>query len=148
MHIEQLGWEQVEAIYQFDRLCFPTDYWPESDWKMLLEDDRAIYYALVNQQEIIGNVFIYNWQGEKDYVKIMNLAVHPHHRNQGLAHHLLNHVSHEMQALGMLCFRGETRQSNSSMRNVFESCGYQLSSVEANYYEDPIENACKYVLSL
>ena len=28
----------MEAIVAFDKLCFPTDCWKESDWKELLED--------------------------------------------------------------------------------------------------------------
>lgn len=148
VNIEHLGIESICPIIAFDQLCFPTDFWKESDWKMLLEDDRAIYYAILDNKAIIGNVFIYNWQGEKDYIKIMNIAVHPNWRGLGLAHQLLNHVTDQMKELGMLQFCGETRASNLGMQKVFTDCGYRLNTIVDSYYDQPAESAYKYVLQL
>lgn len=146
IEIKQLHAERISQIMAFDKRCFPTDYWKEADWKDLLEDNRAIYYALLDGEKIIGDVFIYNWKGEKDYIKIMNLAVHADYRKQGFAHTLLNHVSTEMGKLGMRRFCGETRASNTAMQRVFEDCGYALSTIEDGYYDNPSESAYKYVL--
>ena len=120
MQIQIQVWDvsQAETIIRFNRKCFLTD------------------------------LFIYNWQGEQDYIKIMNLGVHPDYRGQGLAHRLLTHAAREMTALGMKRFCGETRASNQAMRKVFEACGYRLERTEAGYYADPEESACKYVLRL
>ncbi|SHK42931.1 Acetyltransferase (GNAT) family protein [Hathewaya proteolytica DSM 3090] len=92
--------------------------------------------------------FTYNWKGEKDYVKIMNVAVHPEYRKQGFAHKLLNHVTEEMKKIGMSRFCGETRASNKAMQIVFEECGYKLNKVEEGYYNNPSESAYKYVLQM
>ncbi len=144
--IKQLDAQNTAQIIAFDKLCFPTDFWKEEDWQDLLRDKRAAYYALLDSDNIVGDVFIYNWQGEKDYVKIMNIAVHPNYRNQGLASRLLNHAAKEMERLGMFRFCGETRASNRAMQKVFTNCGYALNKVEENYYHNPEESAWKYVL--
>lgn len=144
----QLHSEHLEAVMAFDRLCFPTDFWKPEDWKDLMADERSVYYALFDETLLIGDVFIYNWKGEKDYIKIMNLAVHPAYRNQGLAQKLLNHVTDEMSKIGMKRFCGETRSSNKGMQAVFEHCGYRLDRTEENYYQNPLESAYKYVLQL
>lgn len=146
--LEQLHADSLDMLMYFDKLCFPTDFWKSEDWKDLIEDERSIYYALLDEDVLIGNVFIYNWKGEKDYIKIMNLSVHPEYRNQGLAHKLLNHVTEEMVKIGMKRFCGETRGSNRGMQTVFEQCGYQLIRVEEHYYHNPDESAYKYVLQL
>lgn len=146
--IETLGPERREDIMAFDRLCFPTDCWKEEDWKELLEDERAVYCAALEDGRIVGDVFIYNWQGEKDYVKIMNIAVHPDYRGQGLARRLLQRVTEDMRALGMRRFCGETRASNRAMQRAFEGCGYELDRVEEHYYDHPDESAYKYVLQI
>ena len=138
----------MERIMTFDRLCFPTDFWRAEDWEDLLCDPRSVYYGLLDEGILVGDVFIYNWQGEKDYVKIMNLAIHPDYRGRGLAQVLLNHVTAQMGAIGMHRFCGETRASNRAMQKVFEDCGYMLHTVEENYYETPSESACKYVLQI
>ena len=145
MNIKQLGTERLEKIADFDKLCFSTDFWNIEDWKEMLSDEKAIYYALLDEEKIVGNIFIYNWQGKRDYIKIMNLAVHPNYRRQGLAHQLIRYAEEEMLTLGMKRFIGETRESNKAMQSVFEDCGYQLDHIEENYYDDPAENAYKYV---
>lgn len=148
IRLKRLYSDYLEIIMDFDKLCFPTDFWKAEDWKDLLADERSIYYALFDEDVLIGNVFIYNWQGEKDYIKIMNISVHPEYRNQGLAQKLLNHVTAEMKKIGMNRFCGETRSSNRGMQTVFEKCGYQLNRIEENYYLNPSESAYKYVLQL
>lgn len=146
--IKELNSESIKPIADFDKLCFPTDFWNEEDWKELLADERAIYYALLDNDQIVGNVFIYNWKGERDYIKIMNLAVHPDYRRQGLAHRLLNYVTAQMEPLEMKRFCGETRASNLAMQKVFEDCGYVLNTIEEGYYDKPDESAYKYILQL
>ena len=146
--IQRLDIGQIQAIIQFNHLCFPVDFWKTEDWEELLADERAIYYALMDGEKIVGDAFIYNWMGEKDFVKLMNFAIHPDYRRQGLAKRLLEHVTAEMSALGMKRFCGEPRASNRAMQRTFERCGYRLNRMEENYYENPPEGACKYVLQM
>ena len=147
IEITRLNVEHMHQIVLFDKTCFPTDFWKEEDWKDLLEDPRAIYYALLDGEKIVGDVFVYNWKGEKDYIKIMNIAVHADYRNHGLAHMLLNYVTAEMKKIGMHRFCGETRASNHAMQRVFENCGYILNVVEEDYYDNPNESAYKLNMS-
>ena len=146
MEIRIKGIEDMPELIEFNKLCFPKDYWKEEDWADLLSDPRAVYYALMDGTRLVGDVFIYNWQGELDYVKIMNLSVHPDHRGRGLAHMLLDHVTKEYSKLGMERFCGETRSTNFAMQKVFEDCGYELDRVEEDYFGDPPGSAYKYVL--
>ena len=132
----------------FDKFCFPTDFWRAEDWEELLSDPRAVYYGLLDKGKIVGDVFIYNWKGEKDYIKIMNIALHPDYRCRGLARKLLKYVTAQMKAIDMHRFCGETRASNRTMQRVFEDCGYVLHTVEENYYDNPTESAYKYVLQV
>ena len=150
MHtIRILGAESAESIIAFNRLCFSeADRWKEEDWHKLLEEERAVYYAMTDGDRLIGDVFIYNWQGEHDYVKIMNVAVHPEYRNRGIAVRLMNHVTEEMKSIGMFRFCGETRSANKAMQKVFEDCGYQLNRIEEGYFHNPEDSAWKYVLRL
>ena len=82
--IKRLGLERVEEIKDFDVFSFPDDHWDDEAWNELLSDERSIYYALLDDDKLVGNIFIYNWEGKKDYIKIMTMAVHPDYRKQGL----------------------------------------------------------------
>ena len=146
IELKILGIEYINKIIEFDKLCFPTDFGKESDWKELLEDERAVYYAFIEDEKIAGDIFIYNWKGEYDYVKIMNVAVHPDYRGKHLAEKLLKHVTEEMDKIEMYRFCGETRASNITMQKVFENCGYKLNKIEEDYYHNPDESAYKYIL--
>lgn len=146
--VKQLGIESLDSILDLEKLCFAApDRWKEADWRKLLEDERAVYYAMTDGDKLIGNVFIYNWKGRHDYVKIMNVSVHPDYRKQGVASRLLNLVTEDMKNDGMYLFRGETRSTNAAMQKAFEACGYKLDRVEEHYFHDPDESAWKYVLN-
>ena len=110
----------------------------------LLADERAVYLALLDDGRIVGDVFVYNWQGERDYGKIMNLAVHPAYRGRRLAAGLLRAATELLQAAGLPRICGETRLSNEAMRRTFAACGYRLTRIEEAYYDHPPESACKY----
>ena len=72
--------------------------WNQEDWDDLLSDERATYYGLMDQDKLVGNVFTYNWKGEMDYIKIMNLSVHPDYRGNGYAHNLMALVKEELES--------------------------------------------------
>ena len=101
MEQKRLTLSEYDAIVAFDRLCFPEDHWSEEDWRELLADERAVYLALLDDGRIVGDVFVYNWQGERDYGKIMNLAVHPAYRGRRLAAGLLRAATELLQATGL-----------------------------------------------
>lgn len=84
MLLQRLNQNDLPEIIAFNRRCFsPGDRWSGEDWTELLEDERAHYYALLENGQIVGNMFLYNWQGERDFLKIMNLGVAPDRRGQG-----------------------------------------------------------------
>lgn len=92
--------------------AFPRITGRRRNWRELLADERAVYLALLDDGRIVGDVFVYNWQGERDYGKIMNLAVHPAYRRRRLAAGLLRAATELLQAAGLPRICGETRLSN------------------------------------
>ena len=50
MTLRELNVKWIKEMMEFDQLCFPTDFWEERDWRSLLEDERAIYYALLDNR--------------------------------------------------------------------------------------------------
>ena len=98
MLLQRLNKNDLPEIIAFNRRCFsPGDRWSGEDWTELLEDERAHYYALLENGQIVGNMFLYDWQGERDFLKIMNLGVAPDRRGQGLACRLLQKAAEELE---------------------------------------------------
>ena len=98
MLLQRLNKNDLPEIIAFNRRCFsPADRWSEADWAELLEDERALYFALLENGQIVGSIFLYDWQGERDFLKIMNLGVAPDRRGQGLACRLLQKAAEELK---------------------------------------------------
>ena len=57
MQLQKLGTERMQEIIEFDHLCFPNNFWKEEEWESLLRDERAIYYALLDDGRIVGSFF-------------------------------------------------------------------------------------------
>ena len=92
MELKKLNIDNLGIILDLEAECFPGEGWKKEDWEDLLTDERATYYAFMDGERLAGSTFTYNWKGEKDYVKIMNIAVHPDYRKQGISHKLMTLV--------------------------------------------------------
>lgn len=136
--------ENIEEIIEFENICFQNDTWKKSDWIDLLNDERAIYLAQLDDRKIISNIFLYNWEGEKDFLKIMQLSVHPDYRGEQRARKLLNEAIKIASKYHLKRILAETRESNSKMRYVFDDMGFTAIDKADNYYQNPNEAAIKY----
>lgn len=148
MEITNIGIDKLEDLVNLEQLCFPKDYYSREVIEEQCEDCRTFIYGVKEGRQIIAQISIYNWKGEKDYIKLVNLGVHPERRNQGYAHALIRHAIDYMQSEGLSILKAETRISNEAMRKVFENLGFNQISEIAGYYDSPTETACVYTLTL
>ena len=87
--IVQIRIDRIDEIVELEDLCFSTDAWSREQIIDVLNDRRTIYLSYEENGKIIGEICLYNWCSEKDFLKIFSIATHPEHRNQGIAHELL-----------------------------------------------------------
>ena len=65
MLLQRLNKNDLPEIIAFNRRCFsPGDRWSGEDWTELLEDERAHYYALLENGQIVGNMFLTTGRGK------------------------------------------------------------------------------------
>ena len=69
--------------------------------------------------------------------EILNVAVHPEMRRQGVGKRLLR----ELLARGKSVYFLEVRPSNENARSFYKSLGFEEVSVRPDYYENPLEPA-------
>lgn len=72
-----------------------------------------------------------------DECEVLNLAVHPRHRRQGIATALLKHLLNRFHGP---CFL-EVRESNKAARALYQKLGFQATGTRAGYYDNPPESA-------
>ncbi|MBW1991334.1 MAG: ribosomal protein S18-alanine N-acetyltransferase [Deltaproteobacteria bacterium] len=139
--IRQARLTDVKSIWDIERLSFPV---PWSLWCFLSELGNPNSTTLVagppppRPWETCGYL-IYWLIGEE--MHIMNLAVHPRHRRQGLAKALLREALDRARAAGAKTAILEVRVSNEVAQALYEAFGFQKVGIRPRYYSDNQEDA-------
>ena len=76
-------------------------------------------------ERLAGSIFTYNWQGEKDYVKIMNIAVHPDYRKQGYATAAMAQACKIAADRDYKIIQDQVRIDNKPSIALHEKCGFE-----------------------
>ena len=139
--IRQARLTDVKSIWDIERLSFPA---PWSFWSFLSELGNPHSHILVagpsppRTWETQG--YIVYWVVAEE-MHIMNLAVHPRHRRQGIAKALLQEAMHRARAQGAEAAWLEVRPTNQAAQALYESFGFQTVGVRPHYYADNQEDA-------
>ena len=83
-----------------------------------------------------------------DELRLMNLAVQPGHRRQGIASHLVRHAVQEGIAQGTTRALLEVRASNHLAQKLYQTLGFQQYGRRRSYYTNPGEDAILMQLQL
>ena len=137
MIILEMNAAHVSQVAALERICF-ADPWSEmsiaselqnlwSYWLVALEDDRVIGY--------VGS------QSSIDEADIMNVAVHPDFRRQGIAEALINRLVAELKERDIHALLLEVRVSNTPAITLYEKLGFSQVGRRKNYYHNPKEDA-------
>jgi ribosomal-protein-alanine N-acetyltransferase len=131
----------VKSIWDIERLSFPA---PWSLWCFLSELGNPNSHILVagppQPQSWETRGYIVYWVVAQE-MHIMNLAVHPQYRRQGVARALLEESLSRARALGAAVAWLEVRPSNQPAQALYESFGFQKVGMRPRYYADNQEDA-------
>jgi ribosomal-protein-alanine N-acetyltransferase len=83
-----------------------------------------------------------------DELEILNLAVSPERRRQGLGRRLLQAALRLAAKGGIVNILLEVRAGNAPAVSLYESCGFQRVGLRKGYYADTGEDAHVYALAL
>ena len=137
MIILEMNAAHVSQVAALEKICF-ADPWSEmsiaselqnlwSYWLVALEDDRVIGY--------VGS------QSSIDEADIMNVAVHPDFRRQGIAEALINRLVADLKERDIHALLLEVRVSNTPAITLYEKLGFSQVGRRKNYYHNPKEDA-------
>ena len=83
-----------------------------------------------------------------DELRLMNLAVRPDHRRQGIASHLVRHAVEEGITQGTIRALLEVRAGNRLAQKLYQTLGFQQYGRRRSYYTNPDEDAILMQLQL
>ena len=137
MIITQMNESHVPQIAELEKICF-NDAWSENSIASELDNRLAFWLVAVEDDQIIGYVGSQTVLGETD---MMNIAIHPDHRNRGIATKLIEELIQGLTERGSSSLMLEVRASNEPAKNLYSKMGFETVGVRKNYYRNPREDA-------
>ena len=129
--------EHVPQVAQLEKLCF-ADPWSEMSIASELRSIWSYWVVAVQDNEVVGYI---GSQSSVDESDVMNVAVHPDWRRQGIAEQLIENLIGELKNRGSKALMLEVRASNAPAIALYEKLGFRQVGLRKNYYRNPKEDA-------
>ena len=137
MRIAHMTAEHAPQVAALEKVCF-SDPWSEKSVASELENPLFCWLVALDGETVAGYV---GSQTVMDETDMMNVAVHPDFRRQGVARALILALIGELKKRGSRCLTLEVRASNDPARTLYESLGFAHVGTRRNYYQNPKEDA-------
>ena len=135
--IQAASLDDVAELAELERACF-SDPWTEAGIRETLQYETARAFIARNSSRIVGYVLarISGKEGE-----ILDLAVLPEVRRQGIARKLLAHTWCALDLAGVKEVYLEVRASNAPAIELYRGEGFRPVGIRQRYYRNPAEDA-------
>lgn len=127
----------VPQIAELEKLCF-NDPWSENSIASELDNRLSCWLVAIADDKVVGYVGSQTVLGETD---MMNIAIHPDYRNQGIATELISALIEALNERGSHSLMLEVRASNEPAKSLYLKMGFDVVGVRKNYYRNPREDA-------
>lgn len=127
----------VPAIAQLEKVCF-SDPWSEKSVASELSNPLSLWYVAMDGEKLVGYV---GSQTVLDGSDMMNVAVDPNYRRQGIAEQLIEKLIEGVKQKGAICLLLEVRASNAPAISLYEKLGFFQVGRRPSYYRNPKEDA-------
>ena len=137
MEIVKMTAAHVAQIAQLEKVCI-SDPWSEHRIASELENELSLWLVALDGDAVAGYVGSQSVLGETD---MMNIAVSPDYRRQGIGERLVTELVSWLKARGSHSLMLEVRASNLPAQKLYEKLGFQTVGRRPRYYHNPKEDA-------
>lgn len=137
MKIVKMNSSHVPQIARLEEICF-SEPWSEKSIASELENPLSLWLVALDGETVAGYI---GSQTVMDETDMMNVAVHPEYRRQGIGEALVMALIRQLQQTGSKNLSLEVRTSNVSARNLYEKLGFIQVGKRPRYYRNPREDA-------
>lgn len=129
--------DHISAVAALEAICF-ADPWSETSVSSELTNPLSYWLVAVDGDVVVGYVGSQTVMGETD---MMNIAVHPDYRRQGIARSLIDALLQGLKERKSHCLTLEVRASNVPAIALYWELGFLEAGRRKNYYRNPKEDA-------
>lgn len=127
----------IEAIADLEKMCF-CDPWSLNSIASELTNPLSTWVVAVDNGIVCGYV---GAQSVLDGADMMNIAVHPDYRKQGIGYALIANLIILLKAKNVITLSLEVRPSNENAINLYNKMGFKIVGRRPGYYRNPREDA-------
>ena len=127
----------VAQVAVLEKLCFTTP-WSENSVAGELQNPLSLWLVAAEGDRVAGYVGSQSVMEESD---MMNVAVHPDFRRQGIARLLIEELIRALKEKNCTSLSLEVRASNAPAIGLYEALGFSQVGKRPNYYRNPKEDA-------
>ena len=131
------GAADLPAVAAIEQASF-ADPWSAREFASLLAVDHSIFLVAESSGEIVGYVVAI---AVLDEAEILNVAVSPSRRGEGIGGVLLDAALGQVESRGAESVFLEVRVSNTEAKALYKSRYFAEISKRKNYYRTPVEDA-------
>ena len=135
--IKNMAPSHVQQVAELEKLCFTTP-WSEKSIASELTNIYALWLVAEDQDVVVGYIGSQLSHPEAD---VMNVAVTPDRRREGIAEVLVDSLITELKRIGCSSLTLEVRASNEPAKALYETLGFSQVGRRPNYYRNPKEDA-------
>ena len=129
--------QHVAQVAQLEEQCF-SDPWSKNAVHSELSNPLSLWVVATAGETVAGYVGSQSVLGEAD---MMNIAVSPDYRRQGIAEKLISMLIEGLKQRDVYCLTLEVRASNAPANALYEKLGFLQVGRRPNYYTKPKEDA-------
>lgn len=129
--------DHVSQIAEIEAMCFSAP-WSQRSIESELTNPLSLWVVAMDGDTLVGYVGSQSVLGEAD---MMNLAVLPQYRRQGIGRMLVNALVEQLRSREVMCLSLEVRASNEGAIALYQSIGFDTVGRRPNYYSKPKEDA-------
>ncbi|NIP38037.1 MAG: ribosomal protein S18-alanine N-acetyltransferase [Candidatus Dadabacteria bacterium] len=142
--IEPMHEDHIPQIMEIEKLSFPTP-WHKKIFELEIGKPRTLNSVYKMGEKVVG--YLISWM-LYDEIHILNVAVHPDFRRNGIAKKLIDYTIERFKSKGAVTVILEVRTSNIAAQNLYEKMGFQVLRTRKKYYSDTGEDALVMMLDL
>ena len=129
--------DHLEQIAEIEKQCF-SDPWSLNSIRYELDNPLSMWIIAEENGVVAGYVGSQSVMGEAD---MMNLAVVPSYRRQGIGRQLVERLVNELKKNDVHLLFLEVRVTNEPAIELYHSLGFVQVGRRPNYYSHPKEDA-------
>lgn len=138
MRFAEMKEKHIAQVAALEKLCFGSEGWSERSLAAELDNALSLWIVADDDGKVLGYVGSQTVMGETD---MMNLAVCPDCRRQGIAAALIAGLIGALKLRGSRCLTLEVRASNVPAVALYKKMGFRKIGLRKNYYRNPREDA-------